>query len=852
MKTLLQTLFLFLLITQICFAQWFWQNPLPQGNNLYDICEDANHPGRFFAVGDQGTILRKENLSNWQIVEQGNFENLYSVYFKGDYGWAVGLNGTILQNIDGAGTTWYYLGNSGTDKMLLSIFFFDQLNGWIVGQDQTILHTSDGGSYWNSQSFTGPEHYFSVYFTSLLNGWIAGAANQYGVIKKTTDGGNTWTNSLIPTSRMNSIKFVNENVGCVVGDEGRIYTTTNAGADWNLAVSNTSSDLRDFYMNSSGEGWALGYDGTIIHSTDYGSSWNVETSPTNQTLYGIEGKYAVGWAGIILYLGTSWEIESSGFIKELTGIDFGADGIRGFAVGAEGLILTTTDAGATWIEDSSGTDYDFCAIDVVRGAPGWSASAIITGEHGKVLYGTSGYWRDRSIPTTDKLYAAFRFATGKAWVAGDWGRIWKTTDYGQSWNLQHENTTYHLQTIYFISKNFGWSAGMSGSILKTTNGGDEWIDVSPNNFEFFRSIYFINYNLGWVVGNGGAIYSTTDGGDNWTQLLPKITYETLTKISFVNENIGWIVGGDGTILHTTDGGANWGFQDSPGNGALMAACFPETGSGWACGYDGIILHTTDGGGTITSEIYERNDLNIFIPDPGEVSDFIDVQISTDKFQGLSLSGITVTIDSILHTDVSDLAMIISHDGITDTLIAPSEIADSNILICSLTDAASVPLEEGESPYEGSYKPHSPLSVFSGADPNGQWSLTVKDLVPGNTGTLQSWGLKLFFDLPTNVISDSYLIPGDYQVHQNFPNPFNPGTTIRWQMPESGFVSLKIYDILGREVTTLVNNELRAGTHETIFNASGMSSGVYFYQIKAVPAGGEAETFIQTRKMILMK
>ena len=261
MKKFYFIIFISILFQQYIFSQtgWYWQNPLPQGNNLYDVCADANHPGRLFAVGDQGTILRKENISDWEIVEQGNFENLYSVYFKGNYGWAVGYDGTILQNIDGLGNTWYPL-NSGTTKQLLSVFFFDQLNGWIVGQDQTILRTTDGGTNWNSVSPTGSDHYFSVYFTSLLNGWIAGATGSYGIIMKTTNGGTTWTNSLVPTSRMNSIKFISENTGCVVGDAGRIYTTSNAGTNWNLSVSNTTSDLRDFYMNSSGEVWAVGYD----------------------------------------------------------------------------------------------------------------------------------------------------------------------------------------------------------------------------------------------------------------------------------------------------------------------------------------------------------------------------------------------------------------------------------------------------------------------------------------------------------------------------------------------------------------------------------------------------------------
>ena len=86
---------------------------------------------------------------------------------------------------------------------------------------------------------------------------------------------------------------------------------------------------------------------------------------------------------------------------------------------------------------------------------------------------------------------------------------------------------------------------------------------------------------------------------------------------------------------------------------------------------------------------------------------------------------------------------------------------------------------------------------------------------------------------------------NYSLYQNYPNPFNPSTTITWQMPESGNVTLKIYDVLGREITTLINEELTVGKHETVFDASQLSSGIYFYQLKA-------GSFVQTKKMILIK
>ena len=89
------------------------------------------------------------------------------------------------------------------------------------------------------------------------------------------------------------------------------------------------------------------------------------------------------------------------------------------------------------------------------------------------------------------------------------------------------------------------------------------------------------------------------------------------------------------------------------------------------------------------------------------------------------------------------------------------------------------------------------------------------------------------------------IPQDYSLSQNYPNPFNPTTNIRFSLTKLSFTTLKIYDILGREVATLVNNELSAGRHTYEFDGSGLSSGIYFYRLQT----GE---FTQTRKMLLIK
>jgi hypothetical protein len=100
-------------------------------------------------------------------------------------------------------------------------------------------------------------------------------------------------------------------------------------------------------------------------------------------------------------------------------------------------------------------------------------------------------------------------------------------------------------------------------------------------------------------------------------------------------------------------------------------------------------------------------------------------------------------------------------------------------------------------------------------------------------------------LSTGVNQAGDVVPSGYALSQNYPNPFNPQTEITFQTPQQGFVSLKVYDMLGREIATLVNRELPVGNHRATFDARGVSSGTYFYTLKA-------GSFLETRKMLVVK
>ena len=137
---------------------------------------------------------------------------------------------------------------------------------------------------------------------------------------------------------------------------------------------------------------------------------------------------------------------------------------------------------------------------------------------------------------------------------------------------------------------------------------------------------------------------------------------------------------------------------------------------------------------------------------------------------------------------------------------------------------------------------------------------VKDVIPANNIDLSFLGFPpftipgLWTELTDEIVSveSDESAPGKFVLEQNYPNPFNPSTKIRYTIPsvtlsevEGSFVTLKVYDILGNEIATLVNEEKPAGKYEVEFNASGFSSGIYFFKLSA-------GNFVKTKKMVLMK
>ncbi len=109
------------------------------------------------------------------------------------------------------------------------------------------------------------------------------------------------------------------------------------------------------------------------------------------------------------------------------------------------------------------------------------------------------------------------------------------------------------------------------------------------------------------------------------------------------------------------------------------------------------------------------------------------------------------------------------------------------------------------------------------------------------------------EMITGIEDEQNNLPESFSLEQNYPNPFNPSTKIKYSVPQVSNVLIKVFDVLGNEIATLVNEEKAAGTYELTWNAENLPSGIYFYQLKEVDISiGSGQVFVNTKKMILLK
>jgi len=377
------------------------------------------------------------------------------------------------------------------------------------------------------------------------------------------------------------------------------------------------------------------------------------------------------------------------------------------------------------------------------------------------------------------------------------------------------------------------NSSIQSYILKTTNGGDNWVINytynSGTNIRFTK-IQFADNNIGYASTNFFDFFKTTNAGLNWMQLSNPDGAEDMVVI---NQDTVLVVTSDGFaggVYRTTNGGYNW------------QTLGPVGGSGQPYR---IYMYDKNMGFTMGSQMKKTTNGGVdWLAIPGE--SFTDIQF-TDSLTGWKTNlGIKKTTDGGLNWLTQQLPNISS--------------SYNNPGLCVLNK---------DTVWMVGARLFSRAPVYKTTNGGVNWGYQIPDttiqrysyqkvifvdrlhgwIYPDNTDfilhTKSGGNDTTFFTGVNNIVAT---LPDDFILYQNYPNPFNPVTKISFDLPKDAKIKLIVYDILGREVTRLLNSEfLQAGKHIINFDAMkyNLASGVYFYRI-------ESGDFNAVKKMILIK
>ena len=411
--------------------------------------------------------------------------------------------------------------------------------------------------------------------------------------------------------------------------------------------------------------------------------------------------------------------------------------------------------------------------------------------------------------------------------------------------------TTEIGRVQFVSPTEGWiSIGTGSGLLHTTDAGENWIIVTPFpedtvwcSSDPSVSMSWVNQTHGWKINSFGpeygvsfgvVIYKTTDGGNTWQKKVLSTTEGDFGfQIQFVDINTGWLMYFNfstqvATFLKTTDGGNNW----VPFTGAGIFY-FVDVNNGWSFYGSGVngtdppfkILRSTNGGADWTEQFSDNaagrynaiffSDLNNgwIVGDNGKV---VKTTNGGTNWNYVVNSGINPSERSktVFFLDENN-GWISSKDEI------------GNAIIQKTTDGGATWVTQ-TTPLNNQYG-NSIYSIF---------------FIDAQNGWLTASGTQICRYTGTTDIDDNFLVK-EFKLLQNYPNPFNPSTSIKYTTGSNEFVQLKIFDVIGNEIATLVNEEKPAGTYEIKFNIASLSSGIYFYKLSA-------GSFTETKKMIVLK
>ncbi|NWG28106.1 MAG: T9SS type A sorting domain-containing protein [Ignavibacteriaceae bacterium] len=414
----------------------------------------------------------------------------------------------------------------------------------------------------------------------------------------------------VPRVTYIGVNFVNSDTGWVVGDLGAIIKTTNAGDDWTISETQTTTLLLKVDSFNGQIVIATGYSGIILRSTDGGEMFEQVPSGTTNDLWGVQMLndtlgFVCGLNQTLLKTtdaGLTWLSVNAGLNAHYWAIDFLTEQYGMIGCGG-GKVLRTTDGGSSWTQVQVGDASDLYAIDIID-----SLHIAAAGYLGKTVYSSDGgiSWVQNAALQHNELNSIKFIDADIGYTIGTYqGESWgirKTTNRGQNWFNPPIGNLSEWE-LELLPNSVGYSVGSNLMINKTTNGYDNWGGLFLNTN--FIDVYFTDELTGYAADGrytGGPVYKTTDGGYNWFGLpnFPRNVFtSTLRCVTFTDSVTGFAGSAPCRIVKTTDAGESWYVVNRTGLtdtiGLINRIFFINPTTGWAVTTRGGILKTIDAG-----------------------------------------------------------------------------------------------------------------------------------------------------------------------------------------------------------------------------------------------------------------
>jgi photosystem II stability/assembly factor-like uncharacterized protein len=723
------------------------------------------------------------------------------------------------------------------------LYFLNSNEIILINNGGGIYKSYDGGTTWKLKTFYPGIRLSRIYFLSDGTGFITSKSSDDFFYSK--DLGESWDKKKISTGDAVAVLPFSENI-IVKSVYYGIARLNNFYNNWELVYrmpfyTDTAFIADNFSRLNKVNDYDVPYgtinkfqklpSGNVIALADNGTAFNYQVIKDSLSFILRSKDSCLTWD-------TLW-IGLKEFIKDISFID----DQNGWMI-SDTSLFKTTNGGVNWEKTKTihDTNYSHYASIYCKG----NSIYILT--YGSLLISTNSgiTWTDKNLNQPLVSSVVFNDINNGFVIANE---LLKTTDAGQSWETLNPYKRIDIFDLDFISTKEGIAISNNG-IYKTYDGGHSWTrkfvlnDVISNNPGVLK---MISESDGWLI-TYRNIYKTTDRGESWNDI--PFPYHNLmfSTTAFYDENLGLITATEESVpgshiydladsFITTDGGKNWK-KFSSNSKYFTKLKFTDPKHLWGISQTGMWV-SYDTAAT-WKKIYGGDYLN------GSFSfDFCDSLYGVITISGYEAFLTTdggnswKVFNKPIYNSPSDCKIIGNY--ITGSQRIMETGNDGKVLITYLFPDGRIDYSTRE--FSSTGMNLNIIDVFVEGDFPYVW--------------IGGYGFSIVYRQYEKIISDvkqnNYPAPS-FALTQNYPNPFNPSTTIEYTIPAGvntlHATSLRIFDILGREITTLVNENKPAGSYSVTFNVetlygASLPSGIYFYQLRA----GD---YVETKKMLLLK